>query len=79
MTKILFTPFGRVHIADSTGFGLLDSLRAQFPGAGGSGSKAGAKIQLVWDYKSHTFDRFCCRNSHGDELPVFLRCETQET
>jgi hypothetical protein len=20
----------------------------------------------------------CCRNSHGDEMPVVLRCETQE-
>jgi hypothetical protein len=56
--QALFTPFGRVHIADSTGFGLPDSLQAQFPGAGGSGSKAGAKIQLVWDYKSHPFDHF---------------------
>ena len=56
--EALFAPFARVHIADSTGFGLPESLKAQFPGAGGSGSKAGAKIQLVWDYKSHTFDHF---------------------
>jgi len=48
-------PFARVHIADSTGFGLPASLQEQFLGAGGSGSKAGAKIQLVWEYKSHTF------------------------
>jgi hypothetical protein len=54
----IFAPFPRVHIADSTGFGLPESLQAEFPGAGGSGSKAGAKIQLVWDYKSHTFDHF---------------------
>jgi hypothetical protein len=54
----LFAPFPRVHIADSTGFALPESLHAEFPGAGGSGSKAGAKIQLVWDYKSHTFDHF---------------------
>jgi hypothetical protein len=54
----LFTPFPRVHIADSTGFGLPESLQAEFPGAGGSGSKAGAKVQLVWDYKSQTFDHF---------------------
>ena len=54
--EALFAPFTRVHIADSTGFGLPASLQAQFPGAGGSGSKAGAKIQLVWEYKSHTFD-----------------------
>jgi hypothetical protein len=56
--EALFAPFSRVHIADSTGFGLPESLKAQFPGAGGGGSKAGAKIQLVWDYKSHTFAHF---------------------
>jgi hypothetical protein len=54
----IFAPFPRVHIADSTGFGLPESLSKEFPGAGGSGSTAGAKIQLVWEYKSHTFDHF---------------------
>ena len=54
----LFAAFGRVHLVDSTGFGLPESLKADFPGAGGSGSKAGAKIQLVWDYKSQTFEHF---------------------
>jgi hypothetical protein len=54
----IFIPFSRVHIADSTGFGLPESLAKEFPGAGGSGSKAGAKIQLVWEYKSHTFAHF---------------------
>jgi hypothetical protein len=54
----IFAPFPRVHIADSTGFGLPESLKQEFPGAGGSGSKAGAKIQLVWEYKSHTFEHF---------------------
>lgn len=54
----LFAAFGRVHIVDSTGFGLPASLKAEFPGAGGSGSQAGAKIQLVWDYKSQTFEHF---------------------
>jgi Transposase DDE domain len=54
----IFAPFPRVHIADSTGFRLPESLAKDFPGAGGSGSKAGAKIQLVWEYKSHTFDHF---------------------
>jgi hypothetical protein len=54
----IFAPFARVHITDSTGFGLPESLAKEFPGAGGSGSKAGAKIQLVWEYKSHTFDHF---------------------
>jgi hypothetical protein len=54
----IFAPFPRVHIADSPGFGLPASLAKEFPGAGGSGSTAGAKIQLVWEYKSHTFDHF---------------------
>jgi hypothetical protein len=54
----LFAAFGRVHIVDSTGFGLPESLKAEFPGAGGSGSKAGAKVQLVWDYKSQTLEHF---------------------
>jgi hypothetical protein len=56
--EALFAPFAGVQIADSTGFGLPDSLQAQFSGAGGSGAKAGAKIQLVWEYKSHTFEHF---------------------
>jgi hypothetical protein len=54
----LFAAFSRVHIVDSTGFGLPESLKDDFPGAGGSGCKAGAKIQLVWDYKSQTFEHF---------------------
>ena len=54
--EALFAPFTRVPSADSTGFGLPESLKAQFPGAGGSGSKAGAKMPLGWEYKSHTFD-----------------------
>ena len=54
----LFAAFTRVHIADSTGFGLPESLKALFPGAGGSGAQAGAKLQLVGDYKSGTFDHF---------------------
>lgn len=53
-----FAPFTRGHIAHSTGFGLPASLKEQFPGAGGSGSPAGAKIQWVWEYLSQTFDHF---------------------
>jgi hypothetical protein len=54
----IFAPFSRVHIADSTGFGLPESRQKEFPGAGGRGSKAGAKMQLVWEYKSHTCEHF---------------------
>ena len=51
----LFTPFTAVHIADSTGFELPLSLKDLFPGSGGGASAAGAKIQLVWEYLSHSF------------------------
>jgi Transposase DDE domain len=54
----LFAPFAAVLLADSTGFGLPDSLKDLFPGSGGSAARAGAKIQLVWDYTSSTFAHF---------------------
>ena len=54
----LFTYFTKVYLVDSTGFGLPESLQDLFPGAGGSATKAGAKIQTVWDYKSSRFDHF---------------------
>ena len=58
-TISLFAPFARVHLADSTGFALPDSLKDTFPGAGGSAAQAGAKIQLVWDYKQQCLHPFC--------------------
>ena len=51
----LFAPFSAVHIADSTGFALPVALKELFPGSGGGASVAGAKIQLVWEYLSHSF------------------------
>jgi Transposase DDE domain len=51
----LFTDFTKVYLVDSTGFGLPESLKALFPGSGGSAAKAGAKIQTVWDYKRSKF------------------------
>jgi len=54
----LFADFSAVQIADSTGFGLPESLKAVFPGAGGSARSAGAKVQLVWDYKRSAFTHF---------------------
>lgn len=50
-----FAPFTAVHIADSTGFELPPALKDLFPGSGGSAATAGAKIQLVWEYLSHSF------------------------
>ena len=47
--EALVAPFAQGLIADSTGFGLPASLQEQVPGAGGGGSKAGAKIHLVWE------------------------------
>ena len=54
----VFDFFHQVYLADSTGFGLPESLRKLFPGSGGSGSPAGAKIQLVWEYKRSGFAHF---------------------
>ena len=54
----LFTDFTTVYLVDSTGFGLPESLKDLFPGAGGSAAKAGAKIQAAWDYKSSVFGHF---------------------
>ena len=51
----LFAPFSAVHIADSTGFALPPALTDLFPGSGGGASTAGAKLQLVWEYLSHSF------------------------
>jgi hypothetical protein len=47
----LFNFFPHAYLADSTGFGLPESLKTLFPGSGGNASPAGAKIQLVWAYK----------------------------
>jgi hypothetical protein len=54
----VFEFFSKVHIADSTGFGLPACLKHLFPGSGGSASSAGAKIQLVWEYKRSLFAHF---------------------
>jgi hypothetical protein len=54
----LLTYFTKVYLVDSTGFGLPESLKDLFPGAGGSAAKAGAKIQAAWDYKSSVFGHF---------------------
>jgi hypothetical protein len=51
----LFAAFTAVHIADSTSFALPATLKDSFPGNGGGASVAGAKIQLVWEYLSHSF------------------------
>jgi DDE family transposase len=51
----LFASFTAVHIADSTGFALPPALKELFPGSGGGASKAGAKIQVVWEYLSQSF------------------------
>jgi Transposase DDE domain len=54
----LFTYLTKVYVVDSTGFGLPESLKELFPGSGGSATKAGAKMQTVWAYKSRTLAHF---------------------
>jgi hypothetical protein len=63
--EALLAPFARVPSAASPGFGLPESLKAQFPGAGGRGSKAGAKSQLGWDSQSHSFAPLALVPWHG--------------
>jgi hypothetical protein len=54
----LFTAFPKVYLADSTGFGLPDSLSELCPGSGGRATTAGANMQAVWDDKSRVFGHF---------------------
>jgi hypothetical protein len=54
----IFDFFSHVYLADSTGFSLPECLEKLFPGSGGSASSAGAKIQLVWEYKRSLFAHF---------------------
>jgi hypothetical protein len=54
----LFAPFGCGPSADRPGFELPESLQEQGPGSGGSGSQAGAQLQLVWEDKSQTVAHF---------------------
>src|SRR6266508_5272482 len=42
--ETLFAAFGRVHIADSTGFGLPESLKEQFPGRAAVERKPGPRF-----------------------------------
>jgi hypothetical protein len=82
----LFASFAKVHIADSTGFELPESLKDSFPGSGGSAATAGAKIQAVWDYKSSTFAHFGLlatfgdvRGTHGTQPSVVCTTSTHRT
>ena len=49
-TKLL-RPFGRVLIVDSSSWEVNESLCATLPGSGGGASKAGCKLQAIYDYK----------------------------
>ncbi len=49
------TQFSEVNITDSTGISLPENLSDDFPGSGGSGSKAALKVQLVFDFLTGCF------------------------
>ncbi len=51
----LLESFGRVHLLDSSYLTLPEGVAKLFAAPGGSGSKAGAKIQLMIDYKTGNF------------------------
>lgn len=46
----LLKPFSLVQMVDSTGVSLPSKLKNLFKGCGGSGSEAGLKLQVLWDY-----------------------------
>jgi hypothetical protein len=51
----LLNRFAKVHLLDSSYITLPEDVAKLFPAPGGSASKAGAKIQLMIDYKSGNF------------------------
>jgi Transposase DDE domain len=75
----LFEHFLKVHIVDSTGFSLPENLQDSFPGSGGSATKAGAKMQLVWEYKQSLLEHFALMpwklpdNTYVDTVVAFAR------
>ena len=46
----LLTQFRAVHLVDSSGIALPDSLATEFPASGGKGSEAGLKMQTIWEF-----------------------------
>jgi hypothetical protein len=51
--------FDRVLIKDGTRFNLPEAYQAFLPGSGGSGSKAGACLQMEYDFKSGSITDLC--------------------
>ncbi|MCT7963377.1 IS4 family transposase [Laspinema sp. D1] len=51
----LFNHFPRIFLQDSTQFRLHEQLAPQFKGAGGSGSKAAGKLDVVYELKTQKF------------------------
>jgi hypothetical protein len=56
------TQFTEVNIIDSTAISLPDSLSGIFPGSGGSASKAGMKIQLIFEFLKGVFNKIDITN-----------------
>ena len=46
----LLTQFAVVQLLDSTGITLPDKLASEFPASGGSGPRAGLKLQTMWEF-----------------------------
>jgi len=53
-----FKLFKRVCIWDSSGWQLRNGLKKEFPGCGGSATKAGCKLQYCYDFKSNSIVHF---------------------
>jgi hypothetical protein len=57
VTPSLLASFNRVLLEDSTQISLHEKLADAFKGAGGSASKAGLKIDLVYDFTGHVIQQ----------------------
>ncbi len=60
--------FSAILIQDSTRFGLPESLSKDYPGFGGRGAKAGAKIDFVYDLKTHQIHHHSLRAMTENDL-----------
>ena len=59
----LLEAFGQVHLLDSSYITLPEEVAELFAAPGGSGPKAGVKIQLMIDYKTGNFSHLCSLRS----------------
>jgi hypothetical protein len=72
----LFLPFGKVHLLDSSDITLPKEVKQRFPASGGNNENAGAKIQLMIDYKTGSFSHLWVTDGISpDQKQIFRAIE----